>query len=210
MRPLLTRKEIERSIFDGTYPTRIFKIQNLNFIYVISERTFPTTLDGWLTFFSHAIVIPGVEDSYEILSNLPLHLFYCLIQGYKLFYRDWFESISHHILIIVRDSRSRTTWSVCQHTSIDKVIPVHERLNTAQYFWVALNANTSVEQRNKMIHDIFEMLQPWLNMELWQHLRKNDDNDETTSTRVNRNEEQDLQEYLSSIPEEDVDEISVG
>jgi hypothetical protein len=209
MRPLLTRKEIERSIFDDTYPTRIFKIHNLNFIYVISERTFPTTLDGWLSFFNYSLIIPGADNSYDILSKIPLPLFYCLIQGYKFFYQDWFMSISKHILDIVKDSRSRTTWSVCQNTSIDKVIPVHNKLNTAQYFWVALNANTSIEQRNKLIYDVFEMLKPWLNIELWQDIHKNDDDDKNIpkGARLNRNEEQDVQEYLKSL---DVDEISVG
>jgi len=203
---LLTQKEIEHAIFDGIYPTKVFKVGSLSFIYVISERMFPTTIEGWLNFFKYAISIPSLEDSRDLLRLLPIHLFYKLIKDYKTFYKKWFESIVQHILPIISDARSRTTWSVCKHTSINLVLPVYGRLNTAQYFWVALNSSSDTSERNKLILDVFEMIKPWMNIELWNQIQRNDNGG---GNRINRLEEQDVDEYIASL-EENNDEISMS
>ncbi len=209
MNSLLTRQEIENAIFEGIYPTKIFKSGLLTLIFVISERKFPASLEGWYDFFKHAISVSGLDDSRIFLKTLPVPLFYRLIKDYKDFYINWLKSIAEHISDISADSRSRTTWNVCQKTAINTVIPVYVRLNTAQYFWVAFNAAKDKDEKTQLISDIFDMLKPWLNMELWQHIEKDKDD---SSKRINVLEEEQIKEYEQSLQNpqiNDFDEITM-
>ena len=218
----ITRKDVEKAIFDGIFPTAIFKIDNFNIIYTISERPCPSTMDGWMDFFYYAIQIPGCADSRVVLGDFPFPLFYNFIRGYKKFYTAWLTAVLLYVPEIVETEKSRTAWRICQTVAIEKVIPVQERINVAQYFWLGLCSAKEVSDRHLFISNILENLQPWLNIELWKHMQKEKDAVEDDSltginsnfTRANSAESAQIQAYLNSLQEKgtdisECDEISV-
>lgn len=198
---LLSQQEIEAAIFEGTYPTKIVKIEDIDSVFVIYDRKIPATVLGWLDFFRDAIYIPGIKDSTIYLQTLPLPAFHFLIRKYKSFYDTWVTSVTTHAPKIVHTNKSRVTWLACKHVNVDQVIPVQDRLNIAQYFWVILCEAEDTNTRNQLILDVFEMVKPWLDKELWQHIQEKEGEGE--NTRINRLYEEQIAEFENRTVNDD-------
>lgn len=204
----LTRQAIESAIFEGIHPTKLIKIPPLTLVTVISDRALPPrNSEEWLNFFENALFIPGLSDSRIFLREVPFSFFERFVEEYTDFYQLWLVSVLMHMPKIIDCSRSRLAWQVYTKSPADKVIPIGERLNTAQYYWVAFNALKDKGEVVTTISDLFNALKPWLNWEMWKQ------SEEDTEARVNIFYDDQVRDFDRKrgvkSEETDVDEITL-
>jgi hypothetical protein len=92
-------------------------------------------------------------------------------------------------------------WQVGKSTSVEKVIPIRNQLNMAQYYWAGFNVIKDSSEKTELISSVFDMLKPWLDKDLWKALEDNEENS-TPNTRINRLYDDQVKAY-----EENMDEI---
>lgn len=207
----LSQQKIERAIFEGKYPTKIIKIPPLTLILVVNDRFhMPNSVEDWFTFFSNAAFIPGLPDSRLFLREVPFSFFERLIQEYTALHNNWMSSVLIHMNAIVESSRSQMAWRVTNKVDPTKVLPLGDRLNTAQYYWVVYNTIQDKKDRATMIADLFEAAKPWLNVELWSRM---EEEKEGGSGRQNILYEEQIREFEDKLSQQqpitDTDDISM-
>lgn len=198
----LTKKEIEEAIFYGVCPSQIISFPPFKCVFLIVDDLIipPVVITEWLNFFGKTIYIEGITDSRLLLQELPSVVFQKFVEEYVKFYRKWANAILEYVPSIVEDSGSRLRWQIGKSTSFEKVIPVRNQLNMAQYYWAGFNVVKDTSEKTELISSVFDMLKPWLDKDLWKVLEEG--KDELPTARVNRLYDQQVETF-----ENDLDEI---
>lgn len=209
----LSSREIEKAIFEGIYPTYTINIGPLTLIFVINDGTnLPKSVEDWFNFFANACFIPGFKDSRVFLREIPFTFFDKLVQKYIKFYNNWMLSVLLYMPQIIISDKSKMAWRVFTQAPIEKVLPVGDRLNTAQYYWVVFNTVEDQKDRTGIITNLFEAVKPWLNTELWNRMEEAKAGKE--QGRVNRFYEEKIRKFdeqagLCKSQNNDIDDDTV-
>ena len=206
----LSKQAIEQAIFEGVYPTHTIKISPLTLILVINDRTsLPRNIEDWFNFFENACFIPGFKDSRVFLREIPFDFFEKLVQEYIKLYNNWMLSVLLYMPQIIAGDRSKVAWRVFTKAPVEKVLPIGDRLNAAQYYWVVFNTVEDKRDFSDIVTNLFEAIKPWLNTELWG--RMEDAKAGKESGRLNRFYDNQIQKFDEKMglrkSQDDVDDI---
>ena len=208
---MISNEQVKRAIFENELPIkRIKPFKKLKWFITlrIVDRNFPRTLKESVELLTSALFIPNKsrKEKEIFLKSLNLFVVDMILKEYIEFYSEWAKDLSTLVEDIVKnDVQSKYLWEVSKHIGIDKVLHTSE-YNNAQMLWIFYNAleekKNKNEYINKAVENIFEMLKPWLDKELYVHLK-----DTEESTRENILFDEQTKEYLEESGEEDSLEI---
>ncbi|MCK4357333.1 MAG: hypothetical protein KAW92_01065 [Candidatus Cloacimonetes bacterium] len=208
---MISNEQVKRAIFENELPTkRIKPFKKLKWFITlrIVDGNFPRTLKESVKLLTSALFIPNKSKKEKeiFLKSLNLFVVDMILKEYIEFYSEWAKDLSTLVEDIVKnDVQSKYLWEVSKHIGIDKVLHTSE-YNNAQMLWIFYNAleekKNKNEYTNKAVENIFEMLKPWLDKELYVHLK-----DTEESKRENILFEKQTKEYLEESGEEDSLEI---
>lgn len=208
---MISNEQVKRAIFENELPTkRIKPFKKLKWFITlcIVDGNFPNTLKESIELLTSALFIPNKSKKEKeiFLKSLNLFVVDIILKKYIEFYSEWAKDLSTLVEDIVKnDVRSKYLWEISKHIEIDKVLHT-SKYNNAQMLWIFYNAleekKNKNEYTNKMVENIFEMLKPWLDKELWVQLK-----DTEESKRENILFEEQTKEYLEESGEGDSLEI---
>lgn len=208
---MISNEQVKRAIFENELPTkRIKPFRKLKWFITlcIVDENFPKTLKESVELLTSALFIPNKskEEKEIFLRSLNLFVVDMILKEYIEFYSEWAKDLSILVEdIVANDVQSKYLWEVSKHIGIDKVLHT-SKYNTAQMLWIFYNTleekKNKNEYTNKMVENIFEMLKPWLDKELYTHLK-----DTEESKRENILFDEQTKEYLEESGEGDSLEI---
>lgn len=166
-------------IFDSDFPVESVSVHGIIFDFIFSDVTIPADYQERVKFFDDVIMCRKTPQKF--ISLLP-HVFF---QEISVKYLDFQTRVGSSLLEVLKDfiksSKSRGLWRLYKNSKPEYVICiVNDALNTFQRQWILLNAYRDVEDDTTMISNIFKMLQPWLDKELYAKIKE-----EEGSTREN-------------------------
>jgi hypothetical protein len=197
----VTKNEVERSIFEDISPTKSIQLGDISLIFNINEDPFPEIMLDWVDYLSDCTSITLDTPIKQFLLSIPYALFEKLINYYTEFFNEWSIDIHKHMKDIINEYTSKSYWRICSKAGINNVLKFNKRLNYAQNIWVLYNDSEDLKEKNKLIFDTFEVLQPWLNYDLWKSIDDKDKN-----TRVNKLYDQQISQFEGN---NDLDEITI-
>jgi len=178
---MLSKEQIKAAIFENRLPTKTIKpfkkIEwDISLRIVISP--FPNTLEESIKLLATALVFPNKSQKEKemFLKSMSLFVINILFKKYKEFYDEWVESSNKLIKDIVKnDNRSKFVWEISKHVGVDKVLRLSE-YNDSQLLWIFFNLMEEKRDKNEyvneLIKDVFEMLKPWLDKDLYAHMKE--------------------------------------
>lgn len=208
---MLNKDQIKLAIFENKMPSKVFKpFRKLDWIvtFCIVEKSPPKTLEESVELLTEALIIPkkAFKEKELFLKSLSGGVIDILFDKYLDFYKEWIESLNDIVKDIVEnDTQSKFEWEISKSIGIDKVLHTSE-YNNAQLLWIFYNIMKEKKDKNehinKLIENVFEMLKPWLDWELYTKMEQAE-----TDTRENVLFEEKTQEYLEGTGDTIEEEI---
>ena len=209
---MFSKEQVRITIFENILPTikvKPFKKVNWFLTLQIVEGSFPKTLEECVKLLASVLVIPNKseEEKETFLKSLSCFVIDTIFEKYTKVYNDWIKNLNKIVGDIVEnDVQSKFLWEVSKSSSIDKVLN-SSKYNNAQLLWIFYNSVRNIKDKNKytteLIKNVFEMLQPWLDKELYARVKESEE-----STRENVLFDEKTQEYLESQDEGDSVEMN--
>jgi len=204
---MFSKEEVKKAIFENILPTikiKPFKKVDWFLTLRIEEKSFPQTLEECVKLLASVLVIPNKseEEKETFLKSLNCFVVDRIFEKYTKVYNDWIKELNKIVEDIVEnDVQSKFLWEVSKSSGIDKVLN-SSKYNNAQLLWIFYNSVRNIKDKNKytteLIKNVFEMLQPWLDKELYARVKESEE-----STRENVLFDEKTQEYLESQDEGD-------
>lgn len=208
---MISDDQVKRAIFENELPTkRIKPFRKLKWFITlrIIDGNFPRTLKESVELLTSALFIPNKskKENEIFLRSLNLFVVDMILKEYIEFYSEWAKNLGLLVEdIVANDVRSKYLWEVSKHIGIDNVLHT-SKYNNAQMLWIFYNAleekKNKNEYINKIVENIFEILKPWLDKELYTQLKETEE-----SKRENILFDEQTKEYLEESGEGDSLEI---
>jgi len=199
---MFSKEEVKNAIFENILPIitiKPFKKVDWSLTLKIDEKPFPQTLEECVKLLASVLIIPNKseEEKEAFLKSLNFFVVDKIFEKYTKVYNEWIKGLNKIVEDIVEnDVQSKFLWEVSKSSGIDKVLN-SSKYNNAQLLWIFYNSVKSDKDKNKyiieLIKNVFEMLQPWLDKELYDRVKQSEE-----STRENVLFDEKTQEYLES------------
>lgn len=200
---MINKDQIKTAIFENTMPSKLVrpvKKLNWNVTFCIVEKSAPKTLEDFVDLLANALNIPKYtpKENLLFLKSLSVNILNILFEKYLDFYEEWIKSLNAIIKDIVEnDKQSKFEWELSKSIGIDKILHT-VNYNNAQLLWIFYNTMKEKKDKNdyviKLVDNIFDMLKPWLDKELYYKMEEVEEN-----TRENVLFEEKTQEYVDSL-----------
>lgn len=185
------------------YPFKNYKnpkFQKLSLTYEISIQNRNQTLDKAL---SNVIKIDNVD---EVLLKLQPWMLLEISKNYRYHEGQWSSYFFENIKKYCEDNvESRYNWKLIEHVSPEVVFNLSvSKMTVEQRFWIVINKQAEEIENKKFIMELRESILPWLNIELYDKIKKKEEN-----TRINVNYEADRQRMYDGtfINEDELDVV---
>jgi len=163
--------QLHKIIFDNEFPVESVLVHEIPLNFIFSDIVFPVNLQKRLIFLDD--VIKCQKTSQKFISFLPHTVFHEISAEYQNFQVRVGESLLNVLKDFVNTSESKGLWRIYKNSDPRCVINiVNNTLNTFQKQWIMLNANQDAKDNVTMVSNIFEMLQPWLDKELYAKMKE--------------------------------------
>lgn len=209
---MFSKEQVKTAIFENILPTitiKPFKKVDWSLTLRIDEKLFPQTLEECVKLLASVLIIPNKseEEKEVFLRSLNFFVVDKIFEKYTKVYNEWIKGLNKIVEDIVEnDVQSKFLWEVSKSSGIDKVLN-SSKYNNAQLLWIFYNSVKSDKDKNKyvieLIKNVFEMLQPWLDKELYDRVKQSEEN-----TRENVLFDEKTQEYLES--QDDGDSVEMN
>lgn len=136
------------------------------------------------------------------VANLSLPLFNKLLQKFIEVQQDFDKHIQKILPQFISEVESRALWKLYKNCPTDTIVERRDgRLNNTQRQWILLNTAEDQKDRVTLIKDVFEMLQPWLDKELYKAIKDKESSDAAERTNVFYDDVEFEEQILSKNPE---------
>jgi len=197
---MFSKDQVRAAIFENQLPTRKirpFKKREWFLTLRVVEKAFPQTLEECVELLTSSLVISNKpeEEKEFFLRSLNPFVVNTIFEKYLEVYNEWIKSLNDLVKdIVTNDTQSKFAWEISKHTGINKILR-SSKYNNAQLLWIFYNSAKEKKDKSEhitsLIKNVFEMLKPWLDKELFAQMEQTEEN-----RRENVLYEEKTQEYL--------------
>lgn len=181
---MLSKEQVKAAIFENQLPTKTikpFKKLSWSISLRIVKAAFPDTLEECVKILASAFIFPNEsqEEKELLLKSMSCFVVDILFKKYMQFYADWTKNLNNLVENIVKsDVQSKFVWETSKCVGVDRMLHSSAH-NDAQLLWIFYNLMEEKRDKNiytnKLVEDIFEMLKPWLDKELYVRMKETEE-----------------------------------
>ena len=175
MNPIILQ-QLRNTLIDGKFPSEIVKVKGVSFKFTLTDDSISRciTFADYIEFLSTVISCPA-RDNPVPLTDLPgVYLVY-LQDAYSIFQYNTMHTLLKTVTEFIESDESHGLWLAYKNSDPSHVLSIDHKLNVVQRRWVTCNAMNDKTDNMKMIMDIFEAAKPWLDKELYKHVKEEQD-----------------------------------
>ena len=166
--------QLRKIIFDGEFPTEVIAVHNIPFRFTFSDKVPSIDISKQVAFLENVIECKGISG-HSFLKALPPIFFYSIVDTYIHFQirlgKEFFELMEDFI----KTPESRGLWAIYKKSRPEHIMTIDEKLNAFQQRWIVVNVSLDNEDTARMVLEVFEVLKPWLDKELFAKVREEEE-----------------------------------
>jgi hypothetical protein len=166
--------QLRKIIFDGEFPTEVVVVHNIPFRFTFSDKVPSIDISKQVAFLENVIECKGIPG-HSFLKALPFVFFYSIVDTYVHFQirlgKEFFELMEDFI----KTPESRGLWAIYKKSSPEHIMVIDGKLNAFQQRWIVVNVSLDNEDTARMVLEVFEVLKPWLDKELFAKVREEEE-----------------------------------
>jgi len=167
-------QQLYRIVFEGKFPSKIVVVKNIPFKFILTDKISETNIQSQLSFLEKVVMCKGYSGD-KFIKDLPITLFFEILNSYFDFQIGLGKKLFDTMPDFTRSFESRGLWEVYKHSNPGQVLNIEGKLNEFQKRWIMINSSLDRKENIDLIADVFDVLKPWLDKELFAKIEDNEE-----------------------------------
>jgi len=168
--------QLRKIIFDGEFPTEIVTVHGIQFQFIFSDKVPSMDISEQVAFLEKNVIGRKEIPGHSFIKELPPIFFYSIVDAYVNFQiglgKEFFELMRD----FTKTPESRGLWAIYKKSKPEHIMTIDGKLNIFQQRWIVANVSLDNEDNARMVFEVFEVLKPWLDKELFAKLQEEKEN----------------------------------
>jgi len=221
----ITQEHARQVVLNSVFPECTISVIGVPFTFKFTDHSLPP-IGGieQLQFMERVLCCKSFKGT-QFVRELPPIFYKELLQEFISFQTIVGDQLFRGVEEYAKTSESRNYWEVFKSVGPALTINLRDgKLNAFQRKWVLLNTIQDKQENVKLIENVFDILKPWLNLDLFAKMQEveenrrenvfyNDDNiaqeDARLRMKAQKIAEQAKQNTKIKIDPDDLDEITI-
>ncbi len=169
----ITQEHAKQAVLNNEFPECTINVVGVPFTFKFTDRTLPIISDENQLQFMEKVLCCKSFSGNQFVRKLPPVIYKELLQIFLDFQTTTGTQLFHVIEEYANTAESRNYWEIFKMSRPELVLNFeNNKFNVFQRKWILLNTIKDKQDNVELINSVFDVLKPWLNLELFGKLQE--------------------------------------
>ncbi len=168
--------QLRKIIFDGEFPTKIITVHGVRLQFIFSDKVPSIDISEQVAFLKKTVTNCKGISGHSFIEELPPVFFYAIVDAYVNFQINLGKEFFELMKDFVETPESKGLWAIYKKSNPEHIMVIDKKLNIFQQRWIVSNVSLDNADNARMVFEMFDVLKPWLDKELFVKLQEKEDN----------------------------------